>query len=183
MWLLRLVSSHKRFFLNRNRLFDEQNFLFIKKSWNICITFFTKILRSSNCWLVIIRNVNWAPNQHIRIITEESFDTEDWSNMLLFSVNAVKYIKWKTVILNWNNISQYYCFYCIFYQISAALVSIRDYFQNINLHYSLFDWFKLSWFFSCLFSTCRRNLTLLPMPQYASLGRGSNEWETSSLAL
>jgi len=29
------------------------------------------------------------------------------------------------VILNYNNISQYYCFSCIFYQINAALVSIK----------------------------------------------------------
>ncbi len=30
------------------------------------------------------------------------------------------------VILNYNNISQYYCFYCIFNQLNAALVSIRE---------------------------------------------------------
>ncbi len=30
--------------------------------------------------LIIIRNVSWAPNQHIRMISEGSCDTEDWSN-------------------------------------------------------------------------------------------------------
>ncbi len=30
--------------------------------------------------LIIIRNVSWAANQHIRMISEESCDTEDWSN-------------------------------------------------------------------------------------------------------
>ncbi len=30
--------------------------------------------------LIIIRNVSWAVNQHIRMISEGSFDTEDWSN-------------------------------------------------------------------------------------------------------
>ncbi len=30
--------------------------------------------------LVIIRNVCWAANQHIRMISEGSCDTEDWSN-------------------------------------------------------------------------------------------------------
>ncbi len=30
-------------------------------------------------WL-IIRNVSWAANQHIRMISEGSYDTEDWSN-------------------------------------------------------------------------------------------------------
>ncbi len=30
--------------------------------------------------LIIIRNVSWAANQHIRMISEESCETEDWSN-------------------------------------------------------------------------------------------------------
>ncbi len=30
--------------------------------------------------LLIIINVSWAANQHIRMITEGSCDTEDWSN-------------------------------------------------------------------------------------------------------
>ncbi len=30
--------------------------------------------------LIIIRNVSWAANQHIRMISEGSCDTEDWSN-------------------------------------------------------------------------------------------------------
>ncbi len=43
-----------------------------------------------------------------------------------------------TVILNCTNISQGYSFYCTFYQINAALVSIRTSFKNIkiNLNYS-----------------------------------------------
>ncbi len=27
-----------------------------------------------------IHNISWAPNQHIRMISEGLFDTEDWSN-------------------------------------------------------------------------------------------------------
>ncbi len=34
------------------------------------------------------------------------------------------------MILNCNNISQYYSFYCIFDQINAALVCIRNLFQK-----------------------------------------------------
>ncbi len=30
--------------------------------------------------LIIIRNIYWAPNQHIRLIMWRSCDTEDWSN-------------------------------------------------------------------------------------------------------
>jgi len=29
---------------------------------------------------MIIRFISWAENQHIRIISEGSYDTEDWSN-------------------------------------------------------------------------------------------------------
>ncbi len=29
---------------------------------------------------LIIRNVSWAANQHIRMISEGSCDTEDWNN-------------------------------------------------------------------------------------------------------
>ncbi len=32
------------------------------------------------CFLIIRRNISRAANQHIRIISERSCDTEDWSN-------------------------------------------------------------------------------------------------------
>jgi len=38
------------------------NFLFHKGFWKI------------------IRNVSWSPNEHIRMISEGSCDSEDWSN-------------------------------------------------------------------------------------------------------
>ncbi len=41
-------------------------------------------------------------------------------------LNFKVYLKEKTIILNCKNISQYYSFYCIFDQINAALVSIKD---------------------------------------------------------
>ncbi len=77
-------------------------------------------------------NVSWAVNQYIRLISEGSCDTEDWSNdaensaahhrnQLHFNI----YLKKKPVIWNFNNISYYCCFYCIFYPINAALVSRR----------------------------------------------------------
>ncbi len=47
-------------------------FLFWKKSM------YTKIKLVST--LVIMRNVSWAENQHIRVISEALHDTEDWSN-------------------------------------------------------------------------------------------------------
>ncbi len=69
------------------------------------------IVNNNNCF--------WAANQHIRMISEGSCDTEDWSNDAENSafITAINYIlnifKYKTVILNCN-ISQNCCFYCIF---------------------------------------------------------------------
>ncbi len=40
-------------------------------------------------------------------------------------------IKQKSVVLKCNNISQYFCFYCVFDQINAAIVNKKDFFQNI----------------------------------------------------
>jgi len=31
-------------------------------------------------WLIIVINVSWAANHHIRVISDGSCDTEDWSN-------------------------------------------------------------------------------------------------------
>ncbi len=39
-------------------------------------------------------------------------------------------LQYKTIILNCNTISQYYCFYCIFDQIIAAFESRRAYFKK-----------------------------------------------------
>ncbi len=30
--------------------------------------------------MIIMRNISWEANQHIRIISEGSCDTEDWGN-------------------------------------------------------------------------------------------------------
>ncbi len=44
---------------------------------------FHKYFKQHNCyqhWYIIIRDVSWAENQLIRMISEGSCDTEDWSN-------------------------------------------------------------------------------------------------------
>ncbi len=58
-------------------------FYSLKNPEQKCITVSTKILSSTivnNKTLIIIRNVSWAANQYIRLISEGSCDTEDWSN-------------------------------------------------------------------------------------------------------
>ncbi len=78
----------------------------------------------------MIRNVPWAANQHIRMISEGSCDTEDWSNeagnsALITGINYIlnikhfkyenikqllkNYLYYKTTIC----ISQYLYFYSI----------------------------------------------------------------------
>ncbi len=89
--------------------------------------------------LIMIRNYSWATSPHVRMISEGSCDTEDWSNdaenSALHRKNKLYFIiysnKKQTVILNCNNISQNYCFYCIillyyFTVLNAALVSVSD---------------------------------------------------------
>jgi len=46
-----------------------------------CVTVSRQILSSTTVsTLIIIRNVSWASNHNIRVISEGSCDTEDWSN-------------------------------------------------------------------------------------------------------
>ncbi len=58
------------------------NFLF-RESWKNVLPLQKKIKNEAAqvfSTLIKIRNVSWAANQHIRMISEESCDTEDWSN-------------------------------------------------------------------------------------------------------
>jgi len=69
------------------------------------------------------------------MISEGSCDTEDWSNdaensALITGINYVLlYIQIENCILNCNIIFQY-CFYSIFVQLRAALVSRKDFFKK-----------------------------------------------------
>ncbi len=70
----------------------------------------------------------------IKAFSAGSCDTKDWSsdaeNSALHHRNKLHFkniFKYKTVLLTLNYISQYSNFYCIFNQINAALVSIRDF--------------------------------------------------------
>ncbi len=60
--------------------------------------------------LIIIRNVSWAANQHIRMISEGSRDTEDTEEIQLCikGINCIlNYTKIENSFLNGINISQY----------------------------------------------------------------------------
>ncbi len=128
---IKLIRSDNKDIYNVTKdLRRMPTFLFNKESW-INLTVSTKIWSSTTIFL-IIRNVSWAANQHIKMISVRSCDTEDWSNdaensALITGINYIwKHSKLKTKKL--NNISQYYCFYWILIQINAALVSLRNFF-------------------------------------------------------
>ncbi len=53
--------------------------VFYSQIFNGNVSLFTLKIWSSTTF-IIIRNVSWAAYQHIRMISEESCDTEDWSN-------------------------------------------------------------------------------------------------------
>ncbi len=88
-----------------------------------CVKFSTKIFFN-------IDNIDWAANQHIRMISERSCDTKHLSNDVEHSAFRNKlhlqHIDTETAIQSCN-ISQYFCFHCISDQIIAALVSRRDF--------------------------------------------------------
>ncbi len=81
------------------------------------------------------------------MVSEGSCDTEDCSNGventdLITGINYIlKYIQIENVYFYSNNISQYYSFYCIFYQINAALVSKIIFLLKTLMPHFLFKFF------------------------------------------
>ncbi len=77
---------------------------------NKCIIFPKNIKQQFS---IIIINVSWSANHHIRMISEGSCDTEDWrndaENSALHARNKFHYkiYSHRKVILNFNNISLY----------------------------------------------------------------------------
>ncbi len=66
--------------------------------------------------LIINRNIYWAANQYIKIISEGLCDSDDCSNdEIQLLITGIKYIHKENSLLqlNCNNIS-HDCFYCIF---------------------------------------------------------------------
>jgi len=80
---IKLIKSDSKDIYNvtKHFYFKWMMFSFIKNPEKKCITVFTKILsKTAVSTLIIIINVSWAVNQHIRMISEGSCDIEDWSN-------------------------------------------------------------------------------------------------------
>ncbi len=86
------------------------NFLFIEES-QINVLWFSQKCEAQlfSTFIIIKINVSWAPNEHIRMISEGLCDTEDWSNgcwKFSFAITWINYI-WKYIkIERCQNISQ-----------------------------------------------------------------------------
>ncbi len=83
---------------------------------------------------MMVRNISWESDHHIRMISEGSCDTEDWSNDAEKSALTLQNKLHFTIFMNRNQLFQIVIIFhniaVFFHQINAALVSIRDFFQN-----------------------------------------------------
>jgi len=69
------------FFLNKwhsKNMYNVPKLYISNKCFIIMVS--SKILSSTTAFNIDSNNVSWAENQHIRMISEGSCDTEDWSN-------------------------------------------------------------------------------------------------------
>ncbi len=71
--------------------------------------------------IMIIINVSWVANKHIRIISEGSCNTKDWSNGCW--KNSKEKRSFFYIIIIFNNIKMFTVF---LNQINAALLSVKD---------------------------------------------------------
>ncbi len=134
-------------------------FLFIKESWKKYHRFQkkqkTKKKQAAQLFptLIIIRNVSWAANQHIIMISEDHVTLKTGVMMLkiqlrITGINYIlTYIHVKPAIINCTNISKCYCFYCIFDQINATLMSIWHFFKKKTLKILLIPNFWMAVYF------------------------------------
>ncbi len=96
---------------------------FYSKNLDKNITNIQQDNRFLNCHMIWFAAQETLANQYIRMISEESRDTEDWSNDSITIINYIlKYINIESRYLKYY-ISQSYCFCC---KINASSVSIND---------------------------------------------------------
>ncbi len=95
--------------------------LFIHSFWNKLFILFSKYTLKFSFFLFFF----WAENQHIRIISEGSCDTEDWSND---AENTALHLRNKLLFKIYSNINQFFkiviIFCYIFHQTNAALFTV-----------------------------------------------------------
>ncbi len=80
MGTLNCLVTHIFFFFFFYRVFNTRKKKVRVSKWqNFHVFGWTIPLSSTTLIVPVIRNVSWASNQHIRMISEGSCDTEDWN--------------------------------------------------------------------------------------------------------
>ncbi len=128
-------NKWKQGYINQSKVTVNAFILLQKKS-----SYFLVIKFSA---LIIIRNVSWAANQHIRMISEDHVTLKTGVMMLktqlcIIGKNYILQYSKITFILNSNNIPQYHCFNI---NISFTFKHIQTY-KTVAL--KLYDIFDLS---------------------------------------
>ncbi len=65
------------------------------------MAWFPQKYEAAQLFLALIRNVSWAANQYIIMISEGSCDTEDWSNDAENSASEIYYITIEINYFEW----------------------------------------------------------------------------------
>jgi len=73
MYIFNLASVH---WIDQS----DSKHIYVTKDFYFKSILYKNIKQRNRLTLIIIRNVSWASNPHIRVISEGSCDTEDWSN-------------------------------------------------------------------------------------------------------
>ncbi len=102
-------------------------------SWKIkCITVSTKYCAAQLfSTLIIIRNVSWAANQYIIMISEDHVTLK--TGVMMLKITEINYILTDNHIENSFYTAMIFTilmFYCIFDQINATFVNRRNFFQK-----------------------------------------------------
>ncbi len=86
--------------------------------------------------LIMIRNVSWAANQNIRMISEGSCDTEDWSNDNV--KNLVLHHRNKSHFTIYLNRKLLFKIFTIFYNIALFIVFFKSNKYSLGKHKNRF---------------------------------------------
>ncbi len=141
-WFTNVFWNENNTYLRGSSLLSSH---FYSKSKLYCSCKLTKKITESEqlfSTLVIIRNVSWAENQHIRMISEGSWDTK--TGVWLMKINLHQRVKSffynitiEAVILNCNNISQYLTYLTFLFTIPYTMPESYQVF-SISLTWWLF---------------------------------------------
>ncbi len=130
----------------------------------LSIGFYKNIMQHNFSTFMIIRNVSWAPNQPIRMISEGPCDTDDWSNVCWkSSSNYYWIIVMLPLACMTNQVSTEWMFFC--WLLALFLCSVdscqeNDSFLFLSVCYFLYslEIFRNSYIFLFTFFLQKENM-------------------------